>query len=146
MNDRSICDVVRISAMAMADGESPEMTPETIEAHLAECPECRAELESLVATAEVFAAYRRRAHRVEIWGAIEPRLVGPTVSTARARDLRLPMILAVLLACYKLVEQLAERPPVAGIVLLPLAVAVLLFVLLKQNPFTIATGTFSEGV
>lgn len=132
--------------MAAADGEEPEMTLTRIEAHLAECAECRAEIESLVRTSQAFASYRRRAQYAEVWDIVESRLTERAAPVRVRRDIYIPLALAALFALYKIVELLPDHPPAAGIVLLPLVAGIALFILLKQNPFTITTGVFSEGV
>ena len=47
MNPQSDCQQVRLAAMALADGETPELASGDVQSHLQECLACRGEVEQL---------------------------------------------------------------------------------------------------
>jgi len=71
MNEND-CEVVRMSAMAAADGETPSLTSEQIAAHLQRCALCRESLADAPTTIIPNDA-RRRQHEVDLWPTIHKK-------------------------------------------------------------------------
>lgn len=135
------CEQVRIAAMALADGESPPIPRAAIEAHLAECAECRQELGELQALDRLWQAQSRKTHAVDLW----PQLVDQLQSPIRQPEKRpwLPA-LAALLVVFKLIEFVPNRSLGVWAQFVPLLLAAAVFALAGQNPFQIKTELRSQ--
>src|ERR1700694_3082167 len=68
------CESVCIAAMASAEGYQSEASPEQIEAHLADCPDCRHELNLTRKLTSLFDKQKRQQRSEHIWTGIEGRL------------------------------------------------------------------------
>jgi len=123
------CDCVRISAMAVRDGEAPPLSPEEVEAHLESCTGCRQELEMQEEVVGLLAASRRHPFREDLWPGIEVRI------RREHRPVFVPFLL--LLAGYKVWEIVMALDLGPAWKILPLALGAALFGCLKENPFAI---------
>ena len=132
------CEDVLIAQMAMADGEEPGLSKELLDAHVAGCANCRHELEQLQALDQVLAVHTLSEARVDLWPAIENSI------SKRVRAWQSFALIGLLLVIYKLLEMLPARDPGMAIKLVPLVIVVLLFVLIKENPFKINTELVLE--
>lgn len=68
------CEAVRLSAMAQADGELPELTVEQMETHLAQCSECRREVAELRVMVQLLDAQHRQPVAADLWPDVSRRL------------------------------------------------------------------------
>ena len=127
--------------MAVADGEEPGFSKELLAAHLADCADCHHELEQLQALDHMLAGHTLSEPRVDLWPAIENRIAKRAVSVPAWQSFAL---IGLLLVIYKLLEMLPARDPGMAIKLVPLVIVVLLFVLIKENPFRINTELVLE--
>jgi|GEM_PF-528181 len=143
--DDEFCLRVRMAAMAMADGEQPDMPRAEIDAHLAACPSCRSEIAAQVAVATRFGGVLRMSPDEDLWpGAMSVLDAG--VGGRRSRtDPRPALLAAVALALYKIAELAPEQEPLPIIRLAPLLIAAALFLYLRNNPFRIEPGLLLEG-
>ena len=133
------CEEVLMSQMAAADGEVPQFSQEQLAAHITACANCQHELKQLQALDQVFAGHTLSEVRVDLWPAIENRIAKPTVLGWQPFAL-----IGLLLVIYKLLEMLPDRDPGVAFKLVPLIIVVLLFVLIKENPFRINTELVLE--
>lgn len=123
------CEEARIGAMALADGEAPPISRAEIEAHLSACAECRREVEALAQIGRMLERQHRRQYDADLWPAIERRL-----EPARTRIF---VVLAAALLAYKLAVFVPDREFGLWVEIIPLAVAVVFFFALRENPFRV---------
>jgi anti-sigma factor RsiW len=138
-----ICEKARVSAMAMADGYTPELPVDEIEMHLATCADCRSEVERMKAVMSLLDAQKRRELPVNLWNRVERRL--DEVSKSPERGWRAFLIAALLLLGYKVVELASERDLGLAFKIVPVLIAVAVFAYLKENPFKINMELKTEG-
>jgi hypothetical protein len=132
------CEAVRIASSAASDGYRGPLDPAQIEDHLAQCRDCRSEVEQLSELMRLLDSAKRRQSNEQLWGDIEARLAAQAPVGGVSRDLRLLLPVGVVLLAYKLFEQLADRNIGFQIKLVPLLLVIVLFALLKENPFKIS--------
>ena len=135
------CEDVLLSQMAAADGEEPGLSKEHLAAHIAACTNCQHELRQLRTLDQVLAGHTLSEPRVDLWPAIENRIAKPTHSFLGWRAFAL---IGLLLVLHKLLEMLPASDPGMVFKLVPVVIAALLFVLIKENPFRINTELMLE--
>jgi len=139
------CEKVRLAAMAALDGETPPLSEQEIHEHLATCAACRAEVEQLQ---RVIAPLNRQKPRVfteDVWPGVEAAL---RKQAAPAQPRREAYVFAVLGLFVFACKVLGVLPELGGNWLpkvLPLVAALVLFGVLKQNPFHITGNLKLEG-
>jgi hypothetical protein len=130
---------------ADSDGYRNPLEAEQIERHVAECGDCRLEIEQLREVMRLLDSQNRRVSNEKLWSAIEPQLTPQQSPSSGFSDLRLMVPIAVVLVAYKLFEQLAVRNTALQIKLVPLLAVIVLFALLKENPFKINADLQIKG-
>jgi hypothetical protein len=126
------CEEMQIAAMAIAEGQAPEIPVPLVREHLNQCPACRDAVTAISPTLATLARQTRRRHPADLWPAIQ-RNVAP-------RPAAWPyVVLAVLLGVYELIELVSDRQWSIAIQIIPVLIAFGLFRILKQSPFQIAT-------
>jgi hypothetical protein len=139
------CEDVLMSQMAAADGEEPGFAKEQVSLHIAACANCQHELKQLHALDRMFAGHTLSETGVDLWPEIENRIDDRIAKPARSvLGWRPFALIGVLLVVYKLWEMLPARAPGMAFKLVPLVIVVLLFVLIKENPFRINTELVLE--
>jgi len=131
------CETVRMASSAASDGLRGSLEPAQLEDHLAQCGDCRREVERLGELMRLLDSQKRRVSGDQLWRGIEARLAAQTPATRASRDLRLLVPTVVVLLAYKLFEQLAVHNTGFQIKLVPLLLVIAVFALLKENPFRI---------
>ena len=131
------CEAVRIASTAASDGYAGTLEPAQLADHLAQCADCRREVEGLRELMGLLTSQTRRASTEQLWNGIDSRLNAAQEPILKGtRDLRLLAPMGVVLLAYKLFEQLSARN--TGVIkLVPLLLVLALFALLKENPFKI---------
>lgn len=132
------CEDVLRAQMAVADGEEPGLSTELLAAHVAGCASCHHELQQLQALDQALAVHTLSEARVDLWTGIENRIA------KRVPAWQSFALIGLLLVIYKLLEMLPARDPGMVLKLVPLVIVVLLFVLIKENPFRINTELVLE--
>jgi hypothetical protein len=138
MNKRS-CEEMQMAAMAIEEGQVPEIPGPLVREHLNQCPACRDAVAAMSSTLAVLARQTRRRHPADLWPAIQrnvaprPAIVWPYV------------VLAVLLLVFELIELVPDRQWSMAIEIIPLLIGFGVFRILKQSPFQIATELRLEG-
>lgn len=132
------CKDAILSAMAEFDGESPLLSSEQVNMHLAVCENCRQEIEQLQATVGLLQMQARREQPADLWRLIEKRIESQH-KIAPQTNWKTFALLGALLVAYKLLEMLAAEEFGFLFKLVPLIFVVALFGLLKENPFKINT-------
>ena len=132
------CEEMQIAAMAIAEGQAPEIPVPLVREHLNQCPACRDAVTAISPTLATLARQTRRRHPADLWPAIQ-RNVAP-------RPAAWPyVVLAMLLGVYELIELVSDRQWSIAIQIIPVLIAFGLFRILKQSPFQIATELRLEG-
>lgn len=133
------CEEMQMAAMAIEEGQVPEIPAPRVHEHLSECPACRDAVAAMSSTLAVLARQTRRGHPADLWPAIQ-RNVAPRPAIAWPY-----VVLAVLLLVYELIELVPDRQWSMAIEIIPLLIGFGVFRILKQNPFQIATELRLEG-
>jgi hypothetical protein len=133
------CEDVLMAQMAAADGEEPPFGKEQLSAHIAVCANCQHELKQLQTLDQLLTGQTLSEPRVDLWPAIEKRIDRRSGLSWRGFAL-----IGLLLVIYKLLEMLPARDLGMAFKLVPLAIVVLLFVFIKENPFRINTELVLE--
>ena len=132
------CEEMQIAAMAIEEGQVPEVPGPLVREHLNQCAACRDAAAAMSSTLATLASQTRRRHPADLWPAIQ-RNVAP-------RPAAWPyVVLAMLLAVYELIELVSDRQWSIAIQIIPVLIAFGLFRILKQSPFQIATELRLEG-
>jgi predicted anti-sigma-YlaC factor YlaD len=126
-----------MASSAASDGHRGSLEPAQLEDHLAQCGDCRREVERLGGLMRLLDSQKRRVSSDQLWRGIEARLAAQTPATRPSRDLKLLLPTGVVLLAYKLFEQLAVHNTGFLIKLVPLLLVFALFAVLKENPFRI---------
>jgi len=142
----SDCENICMAAMAIADGYQPELSAERIEAHLADCSDCRREISQLQALSSLFATQQRLRRTEDVWNRIERELPDASASRSTARASYSFMVLGVLLLGYRLIELIPDRHFGFLFKLVPVLVVIAAFAYLRENPFKIDSDLRLEGV
>ena len=132
------CEEMQIAAMAIEEGQVPEIPVPLVREHLNQCPACRDAVTAISPTLATLARQTRRRHPADLWPAIQ-RNVAPRSATWPY------VVLAMLLAVYELIELVPDRQWSIAIQIIPVLIAFGLFRILKQSPFQIATELRLEG-
>ena len=135
------CEDVLMAQMAVADGEEPGFSKEQLVAHIGVCASCHHELKQSQAFNELLAGHTLAESHVDLWPAIENRIAKRSRSAFGWKPFAL---IGLLLVIYKLLEMLPAEDPGMAFKLVPLAIVVLLFVLIRENPFRINTELVLE--
>ena len=143
--NRSNCEITRIAAMAMEEGYVSELSAEQIEAHLADCSECRREVKQLRALATLLDGQKRIQRTENVWGHVEQHLP-VALPTRSASQVGYPfVILGLLLLGYRLVEMIPDRHFGLLFKVVPILLVIAAFGYLRVNPFKINSELTLEG-
>ena len=139
------CDDVLMAQMAAADGEAMELSHEQLAAHIAGCANCQHELNQMQVVDQVLTCHTLSELRVNLWPAIETRIENRIAKPSRSGVSWQPFaLIGLLLVIYKLLEMVPARDLGMAFKLVPLVIVVLLFILIKENPFRINTDLVLE--
>jgi predicted anti-sigma-YlaC factor YlaD len=139
------CEIVCMAAMARADGYVSNLSPNQIDAHLAECASCRRQVEQLRVLSSMLDAQERRERTENVWQHVERRLPD-AVAVRRTSPVWLPfMFLGVLLLGYRIVEMVPDRDFGFLVKLVPVLFVIAAFGYLRENPFKIDSELRLEG-
>ncbi len=139
------CEKVRLAAMAALDGETPPLSEQEIREHLAACAACRAEVQQLQRALAPLNRQKPRVFTEDVWPGVEAALRKQAAPAAPRHEVYVFAVLGLFLLACKIVGVL---PGLGGNWLpkvLPLVAAVVLFGVLKQNPFHITGNLKLEG-
>jgi hypothetical protein len=135
------CEDVLMSQMAAADGEQSEFSTQQLSTHIATCANCQHELKQSEALDQLLAGHTLSEPRVDLWPGVENRIAKRTSAAFHWRPFAL---IGLLLVVYKLLEMLPARDLGLAFKIVPLVIVVLLFVLIRENPFRINTELVLE--
>ena len=137
------CEEILIQKLALMDGEKAELSAEQIDAHLADCENCRREIAQMENVVTVLNRQQREVPDADLWSAIEKR-IGAQSAGALTFQWQPFALLGVFLVVYKLLEMVPERDFGWALKLVPFVLVAALFVFLKENPFKINTELILE--
>jgi anti-sigma factor RsiW len=134
-----------MAAMAMADGYVSELSSDQIEAHLADCSDCRREVGQLRALSSLLDAQERRPRTENVWQLVERRLPDAAPAQSPSQAWRPFLLLSMLLLGYRIVEMIPDRDFGFLFKLVPVLFVIAAFIYLKENPFKINSELRLEG-
>ena len=135
------CEAVRLSAMAIEDGETPPIPAGRVEEHLRSCADCRREVARMQEATRLLGEQERLPREDDLWPGIARRLESP----APGPSWRPFALVGVALVACKMLRLLPGLELAAVLGLLSLLPALALFLWLRENPFKIALGPTVEG-
>lgn len=139
------CESVCIAAMATADGYVSELSSDQVEAHLADCSDCRREVGQMRALSSLLDAQERRQRTEDVWKLVELRLADRSPARRTSHAWHPFLLLGVLLVGYRIVEMVPERDFGFMFKLVPLLFVIGAFSYLRENPFKIDSELRLEG-
>jgi predicted anti-sigma-YlaC factor YlaD len=134
-----------MAAMAIADGYQSELSSDQIDAHLADCADCRGALEQQRTLASLLDAQVRRQRTANVWERVERRLPDPSLAQSATRPGVPFVVLGVVLLGYRVIEMIPDRDFGLLVRLVPLLFVIAGFSYLRENPFKIHTELRLEG-
>lgn len=133
------CEDILMALAAVFDGEKTDFSPEQLKEHTSNCENCRRQIEQMQNTFTLLKQQERRVQNADLWSAIEPR-----IEVEAKTNWRPLAFLIVFLVVYKLLEMLPERDFGLAFKIVPLVFVIVLFAVLKENPFKINTELILE--
>jgi anti-sigma factor RsiW len=130
------CEIVRVAAMALADGETPTLRSEEIETHLLICDRCSEEIQQLRATNQLLSSQKRLIPEANLWPMVDERLKA-SVSSAPLLRSRVLLLFAIPLFGYKILLLIFQASPSFWSKLVPVILVIAVFGYLRSNPFKI---------
>jgi hypothetical protein len=139
------CEIVCMAAVAIADGYQPEWSSEQIEAHLANCSDCRREVGQLRALSSLLDTLERRQQTENVWKRIEQRLLDTSPAQSTLPVWPSFILLGALLLGYRLIEVIPDRNFSFLFKFVPVLFVIATFSYLRENPFKINCELRLEG-
>lgn len=143
--NKEYCEKVRLSAMAISDGEQPLVPESEINEHLASCPDCRTAIELLRSTAKLLEDKRRKSYAANIAYEVEAIINTAKMSSKYSEYSGYFIALGFVLFILKIID-ISPALTAAGFVrFLSIPVIIVFFILIKQNPFAISPNIQTKG-
>ena len=143
--NKEYCERIRISAMALRDGESAPLSEQEISKHLESCANCRLEIDQQKQAIELLDGRSRRVFAHDVWPEIAAAMEGTNGRFEQPASAIPFVILCLFLLIHKTIEVLPSVTAGVTIKLIPVVVLVLFFGLIKQNPFEINPNLRLQG-
>ena len=134
------CEEMQLARMAHVAGERSPISSEQVHLHVASCENCRTQIAHLDELEQLLTRQTLREHDADLWPAIQQQ-IGPQRSAGSWQPFA---IVAALLATFKLFEMAADHAPGLIFNLVPLLLMLVLFVVIKENPFRINSNIALE--
>lgn len=143
--NKEYCEKVRMSAMAISDGEHTLISRKEISEHIETCKECRIVIEQLQITVKLLDGRQRKSYQINAANEIEAALSDKGMSPKSCDYLVYFIMLGLALLILKIIN-LSQVETIRIILrLLPVAIFIVFFVLIKQNPFSIKENLKMKG-
>ena len=133
------CEEALMMKMAELDGEGVASTDAV--KHIESCDNCRHEIAAMQGLDAIFRQHTAATSDVNVWPIVETRIAG----TKTRVGWQALTVLVVAMAVIKIIEMSLDKDPGWLFGLVPLAVAVVLFILLRENPFKVNTELILES-
>src|SRR5262245_27882268 len=138
--DQVSCEIVRLAAISVADGEKPLIPEPDVELHLAQCDRCRADVEQSKAFIELLNGQHRRERTESVWGRVAESLRHSDEARKQPDHWPWFLLLGLLLAGYRVIVAASNWEPNILFKLAPVLLAIAVFIFLRENPFKINPG------
>jgi len=135
---KDYCEKVRISAIAIVEGEAPQLSAREVQEHLASCADCRGELEQQKQVVELLSKERLRDFSDDLCPRIAAGIERAALEPERLGQPVVVTILVVFLLACRTIEVLPAVSPGVAVKLIPVAVVTAFFILVRQNPFKVS--------
>ena len=135
--NKEYCEKIRISAMAISDGEQPLLSENEIAVHIEYCNECRIAIEQLNSVEKLLEGKKRKSSDINIVHDVETVLNADTMSPEYSEYSGRFIIFITALLILKII---GVSPVETGWIIakfLTILVVIVFFVLIKKNPFVI---------
>ena len=132
------CDEALMMKMAELDGE--QEGSKEVDAHIDGCDKCRLELDAMRNLDELFQKHERVESNARVWPAVSERIS----KTESWVGWQIFAVAALALVVFKIVTMSLANEPGFLFGLVPLAIAAVLFALLRENPFKVNTELILE--
>lgn len=142
---KEYCEKIRISAMAIRDGESPPLSEQEVSKHLESCAECRLEIDRQKQAMELLDGRNRRIFAQDVWSEIAAAMETTKTRPKQPANVLPFVLLCLFLLTNKIIEVLPSVTAGVTIKLIPVGILVLFFTLIKQNPFEINQNLKLQG-
>jgi hypothetical protein len=133
-----LCEEVRLAAMALADRAEARLSPAEVDAHLRQCPACRAEVAALRALVSLLARQSRQVPAEDLWPGIRAALDKGSADRAAWRSGGVLVLLGSLLVAVRLSLLAPAAVPWLAANAAAVLVALVAFLLLRENPLHIS--------
>ena len=134
-----------MSAMAIRDGETPPLPEQEVSMHLESCADCRLEIDQQKQAMEFLDGRSRRVFAQDVWPEIAAAVQATKAKPKQPASVLPFVLLCLFLLTHKIIEVLPSVTAGVMIKLAPVAVLVLFFALIKQNPFKIDQNLRLQG-
>lgn len=139
------CQQICMAAMARDDGYVSAVSDEQLDAHLAECQNCRNELAELQMMATLLESHQRQQSTEDLWQTVSSRLPKTAPTQISTKGWYPFLALAMILIVHRLYDLIPDRDPGVLFKLLPVLFVVAVFSYLRENPFKINVALKLEG-
>ena len=132
------CEEAMIMKMAELDGEQARSVE--ADTHIEGCENCRREVAAMRSLDGIFGVHRAARADTNLWPEVRER-IGRQESSIGWQIFAIPVL---ALVAFKIVVMSLENEPGLLFGLVPLAIAAVLFALLRENPFRVNTELILE--
>lgn len=135
--NKEYCEKVRLSVMAISDGEQAQLPESDINKHLLTCSECRKAIEKLQSASKMLKDQKRKSYEINILDEIQPALRNAKMSPEYSSRSGSFIVLGLVLFILKIIDL---SPVLTAEVIVKFAavfVVIVFFILIRQNPFAI---------
>ena len=145
MVNKKYCEKIRLSAMAIQDGEVPPLSVKELDEHLKFCADCSRELEQQKIVIGLLGEQSRRFITEDVCSRVAGTIGQSRVKLKGRQELGLFIVLGLILLVYKVIEVLPDFTPGLIVKTMPFVPVFVFFVLLKENPFKVNQNLKLEG-
>ena len=143
--NKEYCEKVRLSVMAMSDGEHTQLPERDINEHLATCNECRDVIEQLQISSKILIGQKRKSYEVNILDEIQLVLMNAKMLPEPSSRSVSFIILGFVLLILKIIDVSSVFTTEIIVKFISIFIVTAFFVLIKQNPFTINQSLQFKG-
>ena len=143
--NKEYCEKVRISAMAISDGQQPLLQEKEITEHIKSCNDCRIAIEQLESSTSILNNAERREYDIDISQEMEQSLSSIAKQYTQRSFAYYFTGLGIALLILKIFELAPDVTTAIIVKFVSILVIVMFFIFVKQNPFAINQNILSKG-